>query len=464
MDHLATVDTAFAALDDDHSALNIASVGVFAGPVLDSRDFVALFRRKLHLVPRLRQVLRPVPFGLARAVWVDDPEFDLCRHLRLTTVAAPGPMSDLEQLVGDFVSVPLAPDRPLWQALLVDGLPDRRWAIVIKLHHSVLDGMGGAAIMGRLLDTSADAALPAPSTWHAEPTPGRVSLLRSAARFQAHTARSAVGGMVRMSVRPRRAVHDVRALAAGLTAFRPGLRHGVPSSLSGPVGTSRTYLLGQIALNELHAIRASLGGSVNDVVLALVTGAERSMIVARGQRVRAHEVHCLVPVSPRSDGPADSAGTRVSALVVDLPVESGQPAVRYEAVLARAKRAKRGYEADAGAGLQTALNALPSPVASAVVRAAAGVPPHSLTTVVANVPAGFRRLFALGRPLVEHYPYVPIADRVRTSIAVTSYEGRLFYGITAAHDSMHDATAFRDAIEREVETLSELARARRTDE
>ena len=126
MEHLATLDAAFAVLDDEHNALNIASVGVFAGPALAPRDFAALYRRKLHLVPRLRQVVRPVPLGLARAAWVDDTAFDLRRHLRHTRIAAPARMSDLEKVVGEFVPVPLDPDRPLWQALLVDGLPRRQ--------------------------------------------------------------------------------------------------------------------------------------------------------------------------------------------------------------------------------------------------------------------------------------------------------------------------------------------------
>ena len=459
MEHLATLDAAFAALDGEHSALNIASAGVFAGPTLDSRDFVALFRRKLHLVPRLRQVLRPVPLGLARAAWADDTAFALRHHLRRTKIEAPGRMSALEQVIGEFVSVPLDPDRPLWQALLVDGLPDGRWAIVTKIHHSVLDGVGGLALIGRLLDSSADAALPPPATWHAERAPSRVALLRSAVRVQAHAARSAVGGAVRMSVRPRRAVHEVRAVTAGLKAFGPGLRRTVPTSLSGPLGTARTYLIGQIALADIDAVRTSLGGTVNDVVLALVTAAQRRVIVDRGEQARPHEVHCLVPVSLRGHGPADPAGNRVSALIIDLPVEFSDPVARYEALLARVQHAKHTHEAEAGAGVQTALDVLPAPIVSAAVRAAASVPQHFLTTVVTNIPGSSRRLFALGRPLVEHYPYVPIADRVRTGIALTSYERQIFFGITADHDSMPDAETLRDAIAQELVTLTEVAHA-----
>lgn len=460
MEHLATLDAAFGALDDEHNALNIASVGVFAGPAPAPRDFVALVRRKLPLVPRMRQVLQPVPLGLARAAWVDDEAFDLRRHLRSTKVSAPGRMSDLEQLVAEFVPVPLDPERPLWQAMLVDGLPDGRWAIVTKIHHSVLDGIGGLALIGRLLDTSPDAPLPAPTKWRPELTPGRVALVRSAARVQARAARSAVGAVARVAVHPGRAVQEIRTATTGLIAFRAGLRRTVPTSLSGPLGTTRTYLTGQLAMPDISAIRAALGGTVNDVVLAVVTAAERSVILARGERVRPHEVHCLVPVSLRGRGPADPAGNRVSALIVDLPVEFGDPLARYEAVLARVRAGKSAHEAEAAAELQTALDALPPPLVSAAVRVAASVPQHFLTTVVTNVPGSPKPLYALGRPLLEHYPYVPIADQVRAGIALLSYEGRIFYGITADHDSMPDATTLRDAMQQELETLSELARRR----
>src|SRR5689334_2797284 len=132
MEHLATLDAAFDVLDDEHNALNIASVGVFAGPALAPRDFVALIRRKLPLVPRMRQVPQPVPLGLARAAWVDDTAFDLRRHLRYLRVDGAGRMDELERIVGELVPVPLDPARPRWQVLLIDGLPHGRWAMVTK--------------------------------------------------------------------------------------------------------------------------------------------------------------------------------------------------------------------------------------------------------------------------------------------------------------------------------------------
>ncbi len=444
-------------LDDEHSAVHIASLAVFAGPPLDEHDFVTLFRRKLHLVPRLRQVPQPVPLGLARPAWADDPDFDLQRHLGRVTIAR-GEPADLEAVMGAFVSVPLDPSHPLWQVLLVTGLADGGFALATKVHHSVLDGIGGLSMLGQIFDTDPDAPLPAPASWHPEPRPSRGALVRSAVRCQAHSMRTVVGGVLRAGARPRRAVQEVRHVADGLAALQDGFRPTVRSSLAGPLGDERRYLTGSIPHTELETIRAGLGGTVNDIALAIVTAAHRQLVLGRREHPRPHEVHCLVPVSLRPASDADPAGNRVSALIVDLPVEFGDPFARYQALLARANHGKHAHEAQFGADLQTALDALPPPLVSAAVRLTARVPQRFLTTVVTNVPGTSRRLYARGRPMVAHYPYVPIADRLRTGFAFTSYERHLFYGITVDRDSVPDAAVLRCAMTEEVAVLVRLAR------
>lgn len=460
MEHLTTLDTAFTALDDEHSAVHIASLAVFAGPPLDEHDFVMLFRRKLHLVPRLRQIPQPVPFGLARPAWTDDASFDLRQHLSRVTLDGGG-TADLERVMGDFVSTPLDPGRPLWQVLLVDGLSDGSFALATKVHHSVLDGIGGLSMLGQIFDSDPDAPLPAPSIWHAQRRPSRTTLVRSALRNQAHSVRSAAGGVLRAGARPRQAVHDVRAAAGGLAALQDAFHPTVRTSLAGPLGTRRAFLTGRIAHTDIEAIRAGLGGTLNDVALAIVTAAQRRLVIGRREQPRPHEVHCLVPVSLRAATGADPSGNKVSALIVDLPVEFGDPFARYEALLARTIHAKQAHEAQFGADLQTALDALPPPVVSAAVRIAARVPQRFLTTVVTNVPGSSRRLYVRGRPLIAHYPYVPIADRLRTGFAFTSYERQIFYGITADRDSVPDAAVLRAAMQQELAALVRLARTQR---
>lgn len=458
MEHLTTLDAAFAALDDDRTALHIGSLAVFAGPPLDDREYAALFERKLHLVPRLRQITRAVPFRLARPAWVDAYGFDLRHHLRRVEVGPWGGHAGLEAVMGRFVSEPLNPHRPMWQALLVTGLDANRWAIATKLHHSMVDGVGGLNVLTRLLDDDADAPLPASVPWRAERFPTNAALLRSALRAQGRNTRTAATGVLCTGRRPRQAVRGARSTAASLLALRTGLRRTAPTSLSGTVGRERLYASGQLELAQLDAIRQGLGGTVNDVLLALVTAAQRRLVLRRGERPAPHEVHCLVPVSLRSPGRTDPAGNNLSALIVDLPVEFGDPFARYQALLARVGRAKSAHEADVGARLQIVLDALPPPLVTAAVQVAARVPQHFLTTVVTNVPGPPERLYARGRPLMEHYPYVPIADRLRTGLAVTSYAGRLFYGITADRRSVPEVELLRSAIRDEVETLSRLAR------
>jgi diacylglycerol O-acyltransferase len=459
MEHLTTLDAAFTALDDEHSAVHVASLAVFAGPPLDERDFVTLFRRKLHLVPRLRQVQQPVPLGLARPAWVDAADFDLHDHLARVTLDSGG-TADLERAMGEFVSIPLEPSRPLWQVLLVDGLADGGFALATKVHHSVLDGIGGLSMLGQIFDTDPDAPLPAPDKWHADRRPTRTALVRSAARAQAHSLRAAVGGVLRAGVRPGRAAHDVRSFAGEVAALQDALRPTVRTSLAGPLGGERAYLTGRISRTDIETIRAGLGGTSNDVVLAIVTAAHRRLVLDRRETPRPHEVHCLVPVSLRPAEGADPSGNRVSALIVDLPVEFGDPFARYEAVLARMLHAKQTHEAQFGADLQTALDALPPPLVSAAVYLAARLPQRFLTTVVTNVPGTTVRLYVRGRPLVAHYPYVPIADRLRTGFAFTSYQRQIYYGITADRDSVPDAAVLRTAMQQELAALTRLARTR----
>ena len=251
---------------------------------------------------------------------------------------------------------------------------------------------------------------------------------------------------------------DAREVAGGLLALPDAFRPTVRSSLAGPLGDRRAYLSGRVPHTELDAIRASLGGTVDDIALAIVTAAHRRLVLGRREQPRPHEVHCLVPLSLATAAGADPSGNQLSALVVDLPVEFGDPSARYEALLARMIHGRRTHEARFGADLQVALDALPPPLVSAAMRLAVRVPQRFLTTVATTVPGTSRRLYARGRPLLAHYPYVPIADRLRTGFAFTSYERHMYYGITVDCDSVPDAAVLRTAMQQELAALVRLAR------
>ena len=181
-DRMGPLDASFWHLEDAHASLHIAGIAVFEGPVPAQAEIIEHFRRRLHLVPRYRQKMRTVPFNLDRPVWVDDPAFELSYHVRRTAVAAPGGDTQLQALLGRLMSQRLDRERPLWEAWIVEGLEDGRWALVSKLHHSMVDGIAGMDVLSRFMDVTPDAPQPDLVEWTPRPEPSNAALVRAALR------------------------------------------------------------------------------------------------------------------------------------------------------------------------------------------------------------------------------------------------------------------------------------------
>ncbi|HEU5267672.1 MAG TPA: WS/DGAT domain-containing protein, partial [Jatrophihabitans sp.] len=214
------------------------------------------------------------------------------------------------------------------------------------------------------------------------------------------------------------------------------------TSLTGPLGSPRRYRCAAVDLADVSVMRDGLGGSINDAVLAIVSRAFRTLLAARGEEPAPHAVRCLVPVSVRTTADGPEAANRVSAVLIELPVDFTDAGSAYGATSARMRRLKSSHEVDAGEAVVALARYLPPAVALEVLRAAASVPSRTLTTVVTNVPGPRRQARLLGRPLAALYPYVPIADRIRIAVAVTSYGDRLYFGVTCDRDSVGDADVF----------------------
>jgi diacylglycerol O-acyltransferase / wax synthase len=423
---MSPLDAAFWQLEDRNSSLHVASTALFAAPAPSLAAVRGVYRRKLHRVPRLRQRPRWSPFGLRWPRWADDPQFDLTQHVRRLSIAAPGGVRELTDAVGRLMSTHLDPGRPLWEVWLVDGLADGRWAIVSKLHHSMVDGIAGLGVLTDIFDGGSQLDRPGPDQVDRVPGPSTVVAATHAL------------------------ITTVRGLKQYLAALAlPGPR----TDLTGPLGVARDYSMACIPLSDVDAIRHERGGTVNDVVLALATGAFRRLLEYRHEDVVPHAVRCLVPVSTRAIGNR-TIDNQVSAVLLDLPVEFGDATTRYEATIARTAKLKGSAEADAGATMVRLAGWLPPGGVSLGLRTVFHMPQRSITTVVTNVPGPESELSMLGRPMVGHFPYVPIADRIRIGVAVTSYDGRLFFGITTDKTSVPDARIFVEALERGVSELS----------
>jgi diacylglycerol O-acyltransferase len=465
MDRTSALDSAFLHVETEVTALHIASLAFFEGPVPSHDEVRAAIARKLPLAPRCRQRLVGVPLSLGRPVWVDDPAFHIDRHVHRAAVPAPGGAEELRGVAERLLSEPLDHAAPLWQDWVLEGLSDDRWALLTKVHHTMVDGIAGTDLLTTLLDSCAEGDPPTEDHWSPTRPPTAWGLTADAVREAAalrltelralpQTAGTALGGGLR---HPRAAVESVYAAARGLLGFVGNVRPTAATSLVGPIGRQRGYGWTEVDLGTLLETHGRLGGTVNDLVLAAVTSAFRDLLVARGEEPSGHEVRTLVPVSVRRADQRGRLDNRVSAILADLPVELEDSRDRLNEVAVRMRRLKASHEADVGEQVTDIADALPPMPLTAFLHVAFRLPHRNLTTVVTNVPGPTRPLFLAGRPMLASYPYVPIADRLRSGIAVTTYDGKLLVGVTTDRDSMPDGQVLVDGIARGFAELAALA-------
>jgi WS/DGAT/MGAT family acyltransferase len=448
---MSPLDASFLHIEDGVNHMHIASVALFEGPPPAYGDVCAMVRGKLPLVPRYRQVVRTVPFDLGRPVWVDDPHFCLEYHVRHTALPPPGTDAELRRLVGRVMSQQLDRARPLWELWMVEGLEDGRWAVLSKTHHCMVDGVSGTDLLSVIMDTSPNPPPPAEDTWAPQRPPRRAGL---AARAVADMARSPYEQFraVRAATRiPRQAVRQARDVLGGLSATAGIVRPTPPSSLNGPIGPHRRYAWASTTVDEVKTVRRALGGTFNDVVLAVITRGFRDLLLHRGEPVD-RVVRTLVPVSLR---PRDTTGravgdatlaNKVSAMFASLPVGLDDPAERLAAISGQMRGLKESKQAMAGEAL-TSLSGFAPPMLLALgTRLAFRLPQRALNTVTTNVPGPQQPLYIVGRRMLRAFPYVPIAGHIRVGIAIFSYDGEVTFGVTGDFDHAPDVEVLCDGI------------------
>jgi WS/DGAT/MGAT family acyltransferase len=461
MDRLNPLDAVFVDAEDEdrHTSMAIASIAVFEGPPPSHDEFLAFLAGRLPAVPRYRQKLRTVPLRLGRPVWVDDPDFDLRYHVRRTALPAPGEDQQLAVLMGRVMSQRLDRDHPLWEYWAVEGLAGGRWALISKVHHCMVDGVSGTDLYRVIFDLSPEPAPPSADerTVGPEPSPFRLAA-RAAADTVVLPVREAlaVGGAVAGD--PGRAVRQAAATARAATKLAPALWPAAGSSLSGQIGQQRRYTWARASLDDVKRIKRNLGGTVNDVVLAVISSGFRALLLARGEQPEAHMVRSLVPVSVRAPGEESIYENRVSAVLADLPVHIADPVERMTAVQAELQALKTAREALLGEALVGLGRYTPFPLASWWVRLLFGLPQREIVTVTTNVPGPQQPLYGMGRRLREIIPYVPIATTVRTGIAIFSYCGNVTFGITGDFTANPDLDVLAHGIEQGTTELVKAAR------
>jgi WS/DGAT/MGAT family acyltransferase len=455
---LSPLDSAFLRLEDRHTSLHIASIAIFDGPAPTYLEIAALFAAKVPLLPRYRQVVREAPLWLGPPAWVEYPDFHLSDHLRHTALPRPGGDSQLDELVGRLMSQQLDRSRPLWEAWLVEGLAGDRWAMINKVHHCMVDGIAGTDLLTTVFDPSSAPARTAPDDRTNAATPGRLAQLATAVTAAPRLTMAGVRQTAAGLGAPRATAAGAARRLHGLLGFAELARPAAGSSLSGQIGSARCWSRATVSLDDVRLVRRELGGTVNDIVLAAVTRGFRDHLVSRGETPTKHTLRTLVPVSVRADAQRGLADNRITAMVAELPVHLADPMQRLTAVRAELERLKNSGEPEAGVFLTEFAKYLPPFLVNAGLRVAFRVPQPFIVTVATNVPGPMKPLSAAGRQLRELYPYVPIADRLRIGVAISSYSGVLYFGVTADRDSIRNVAALTVGIEDGLAELVKLAK------
>ena len=461
---LSPVDASFLYLERPHTPMHVGAVGIFATPdglALDYERLVATVERRLGDVPRYRQRVRRVPGDLARPVWVDDADFDIAFHVRRSALPRPGAQAQLTELVARLMSRPLDPDRPLWECYLVEGLADGRFAVITKTHQAMVDGITTIDIGQVLLDDTPDPATSPEQLWMPRPEPSDAELVAQAIADAiarpaelVDTVRHAAGDLTAGAARLLRGAGALLGTVASGGRLAPG------SPLNAAVSTQRRFAVARGELAAYRAVRDVHDCTVNDVVLAVVTGALRSWLLSRGEPVTTTtRVRAMVPLWTRP-GIAAGGDGRVLATVVDLPVGEPSPVVRLQHV-AHAMREHTAGHRFVRAGALARLGGHAPPTLHALgARAVSGISRRIFNLVVTNVPGPQVPLYAAGARMLEMFPVVPLVAGQGLAVGITSYDGALCYGLNGDRDALADVDVLAQALDEALdELLATVARA-----
>jgi diacylglycerol O-acyltransferase len=437
-DRLTALDSTFLHLEDHSTAhMHVASVMVFEGSAPTHQELVEHVEGRLHLVPRYRQRLAFVPLGQGRPVWTDDPHFNPYYHIRHTALPKPADDADLKRLAGRIFSQRLDRSKPLWEIWLVQNMAGGRFALVAKTHHALVDGISGVDITTVLFDTAREPAPTGPaSPWSAKPLPGPAKLLGEALMERSTVPNEMLRGARALLRAPRRAVSQVRQglVNVGATTLAGISSPAPPSPFNVEIGPHRRYTYLDADLARFKAVKDSLGGTLNDVVLASVSLALGRYLRREGMDTEGLVLKAMVPVSVRTKDQRGALGNQVAAMWAPLPVGVESPAESLTTIATAMENLKKSGQAVGAQVLTNLAGFAPPTILSQAARLQARQQFFNL--VVTNVPGPQFPLYLLDRQLRNLYPVVPLAQRQALGIAVMSYDGHLGFGLLGDYDAL----------------------------
>lgn len=453
MERLSSLDGVFLAIEDRHTPMSIGSVALFEGAAPSIAELREHLNHRLDLVPRCRQRVREPrgPFG--RPVWIDDVHFDVDNHVDAVSIRNRDGL-DLDDLVADVLATHLDRRHPLWRVWLVDDAGPNSWALVTVVHHCLVDGIAGNDLLTALLSSTPESLQATSTPWRPTPEPSAREVFVFEVRQLISTARERLRDTGRILAHPCRSWRHLRNTFGAAKRLWYRQRH-VATSLVGPIGPRRRWRYMSIPLHDVRAIQDSMSCTVNDVVLAAVTGGLRELLVARGEAVEGRAVTTLVPVSLRTSDERGTTGNRVANVHARLPVGCRDPLSALRNLHAHLDDLKTSHEVDATGALMNIGTNVPRVVADRIARAVVRRQ-RNVETAVTNVPGPHDPLYLGPHEMVAGYPVAPIAGQVRITIAVWSYCDTLSIGITGDHDTTADLDLLVDGIGR---GMADLGRA-----
>ena len=461
---LSYLDASFLALETRTSHMHVAGVALFDAAPLKGEDGgidIARIRAhvasKLQYIPRYRQRLEWVPYD-RRPVWIDDEHFALDYHLRHSSLPRPGTETQLKHLAGRIVSTPLDRNKPLWELWVIEGVEDNRFAIIAKIHHCMIDGVSGIDLTTILLNVIPSSDVEEPPEWIPRPAPTPTQLAVAEA---ARLTRKVIDRLSNLSDTVREGValtdRTMDKTAAAMSSLRSGwLTTADRTPLNPDIGPNRRFDWTELPLAAVKEVKDSLGGSVNDVVLAITAGAVRRFLIdERDFDVSDVEFRVMNPVSTRRPDQRGAMGNQVAMWLLDLPIQEPDARARYELIKNGTRNLKQTNQAVGAAALVELSSGTPITLLSLANRVVGSkMRPFNMT--VTNIPGPQFPMYLLESEMIANYPMVPLWAQHGVGVALFSYNGRLLWGIHADYDTLPDSDRFLDAIQESFRELRDL--------
>lgn len=461
---LSAQDASFLYFEKEEAPLHIGSIGVFEGDVPYDK-FVANVAAKMHLIPRYMQRVIPAPFNIGHPSWEWDPNFDLSNHLMTAEIESPGSHEQLMDLAAKLFADKLDRTKPLWEMYLVRGLEGDRSALISKVHHCLVDGVSGIELLMIVLDVSAE---PAPTQKQELPErpqiPGPVRLFADAALDTAAQRLDRLADQQSTFIDWITTGADrTRSIGRAIETTRPYMTVPVVRApFNQPLRKERRLAVSEFSFAEIRAIRQSVGGTVNDVCLAILGGAVGRYLEMHQQTTENRSFRVLTPVNVRREDEQGALGNRVSMLLVEVPVGVRDPVERLKIINARTTSLKERNVAD-GINVFSEMSADVPPMIQAFM-GTLPTPPNTLANMVCtNVPGPMIPLFTVGHRLVAHYPMVPLGWEMGVGCGVTSYNQKLYFGLMADANSAPDITRMKEFLDQAYVELRSAAGVAKSD-